>query len=223
MNKLKIDFVLFDLIGTTVKDLNKGESLILDIFHKAFSINGIEIDYDVLNQQRGKSKYQAINNILTVSGYDIEQTDKIYGDFIKLLNESLIYFKEIDGSLRLFSLLKERQIKVGIGSGLPMEFMKSIIKQVGWDINKFDYVGSSDSLGKGRPDPIMIFDSMHKLEITSTRQVLKVGDTFVDVQEGKNADVLTAMVLTGTQGVKELGDLKPDFILKDINELINII
>lgn len=223
MDKLKIDFILFDLIGTTVTDSNNGESLILDNFHKAFASNGIQVSYDKLNQQRGKSKYQAIKNILADTGSNQDQVEIIYSDFIELLNESLIYFKEVDGASQTFALLKERKIKIGIGSGLPWNFMENVIKQVGWDIHIFDYVGSSDTLGKGRPDPIMIFDSMHKLEIKSNKHVLKVGDTFTDIQEGKNAHVFTAMVLTGTQGIKDLGDLKPDFILKDINELISII
>lgn len=223
MKKIDIDFVLFDLIGTTVKDSYNGESLILDNFHRAFLSNGYSISYEKLNLQRGKSKLEAIRSILFESGLDMGLTHKIYSDFIQLLNESLVYFSEIDGAAKVFEYLKGKSVKIGIGSGLPMDFMTNIFKQIGWRSNLFDYIGSADSLGKGRPDPIMIFDSIKKLKIESTNRVLKVGDTLVDIQEGKNANVLTAMVLTGTQTREDIGDLAPDFILEDINDLMRII
>jgi len=220
MKKLELDFVLFDLIGTTVRDSKNGESLILDCFYNAFDLIGYQINREILNQHRGKSKREAIYNILTDNELNIELTDKIYSDFIHLLNDSVIFFTEIEGASQVFKQLKNRQIKIGIGSGLPKEFMTSILKQVGWNSDNFDYIGSSDELGLGRPNPIMIFDSMKKLGLENKSRVLKVGDTKVDIQEGKNANVLTAMILTGTQGIKDLGNITPDYILKDINELI---
>jgi hypothetical protein len=56
MIKRKLDFVLFDMIGTTIRDSSNGDSLIIESFRKAFSLNGFQVSPEVLNQHRGKSK-----------------------------------------------------------------------------------------------------------------------------------------------------------------------
>lgn len=87
----------------------------------------------------------------------------------------------------------------------------------------FDYIGSSEKLGKGRPNPIMIVEAMKQLKITNPKLVLKIGDTLADIEEGSNAGVLTAAVLTGTQGIITLQTAKPDFIFENILGLKTIL
>jgi phosphonatase-like hydrolase len=216
------EFVLFDMIGTTIQDSYNGDSLIIDSFRKAFLLNGFQVSYLEINQQRGKSKKEAINNIITEQKQIHDLADKIYMDFISLLDKSMTCLKEISGAAKVFSFLKENGTKIGLGSGLPLDIMMRIINNAGWESDSFDYIGSSEVLGKGRPDPVMINDSMAKLKINDKSRVLKVGDTVVDIQEGKNAGVLTAGVLTGTQTRDELEKHNPDYILSNITEIISI-
>ena len=223
MVKSVFDFILFDVIGTTVKDNYNGNSLITDCFLRSFIKYGYMISYDKINQKRGMSKREAIRDMLFESGHDPEMTDKIYNEFIGLLMKSVRFFSEMDEASKLFDYLKERYVKIGLGSGLPKEFLVEIINQVGWDMKKFGYIGSSDELGAGRPDPVMIRDSMNKLNIHDKSRVLKIGDSVADIQEGKNAGVMTAAVLTGTQKKEELERSNPDYIFSDINELRKII
>ncbi|RPH30994.1 MAG: HAD family hydrolase [Bacteroidales bacterium] len=217
------EFVLFDMIGTTIKDSYNGESLILDCFYNSFCSNGFQISYEQINQQRGRSKKEAIKNILIGSDHKIDLIDKIYLDFMGSLNKSLDCFTEMNGASVIFELLKEKGIKIGLGSGLPLDFMYGIIKQVNWQIDSFDYIGSSEELGKGRPNPIMILDLMVKFKIADKTKVLKIGDTIVDIQEGKNAGVITAGVLTGSQKREELEKFQPDYIFSDISEIKTLI
>jgi phosphonatase-like hydrolase len=222
MINIMFDFILFDMIGTTIQDSYNGDSLIIDSFRKAFSLNGFQVSYLEINQQRGKSKKEAITNILTEQKQIHDLDDKIYMDFIALLDKSMTCLREISGAAKVFSLLKENGTKVGLGSGLPMDIMMRIINNAGWKPDSFNYIGSSEDIGKGRPDPAMIYDSLSKLKINDKSRVLKVGDTVADIQEGKNAGVLTAAVLTGTQTRDELEKHDPDYIISDINEIIYI-
>lgn len=219
----EINYILFDLIGTTIQDTHNGESLVLDCFFESFRQNGLSIDFDRINRQRGKTKRDAIENLLADEKINPGLPEKIYSDFIGLLKKSITHFKEVKSASTVFRYLKEKNIKIGLGSGLPKDFLVAIIRQTGWDINQFDYIGSSDELGKGRPDPAMIFDSMNKLKIGDPSKILKVGDTIADIQEGKNAGVLTAAVLTGTQKKDELLACHPDYLFEDINELMNVL
>ena len=59
----------------------------------------------------------------------------------------------------------------------------------------------------GRPYPYMIFKNMIELHISSVKNVIKVGDTISDIQEGVNAGVIVVGVIEGssTLGLNERG------------------
>lgn len=219
---LKLDLVLFDMIGTTVKDTAHGSSVILESFAKAFQQNGIQVANEELNRQRGKTKRLAIDLILKQQAIQNELTERIYKDFMNELIHNIDSFVEMPGAALVFNQLKSIGIKIGIGSGLPLSFINRLIDHLNWKHEDFDYINSSDELGKSRPDPIMIEDAMQQLGVFDSQAVLKIGDTINDVLEGKNGGVMTAMVLTGTQTKNDLGNIEPDFILKSISDIPQI-
>jgi len=92
-----------------------------------------------------------------------------------------------------------------------------MVKRLGWVL--VDSAYSSVSLGKGRPDPIMIQVAMKDHGVVEPKQVVKVGDTKVDVEEGKNALCWTVSVLTGTQSKEMLLKSGPDFIISSVSNL----
>jgi phosphoglycolate phosphatase-like HAD superfamily hydrolase len=62
------------------------------------------------------------------------------------------------------------------------------------------------------------------LGITSTKNVLKIGDTEVDVEEGRNAGCgKVVSVTTGAYTREQLQHYQPDAIIDDLLELIPII
>jgi pyrophosphatase PpaX len=68
----------------------------------------------------------------------------------------------------------------------------------------------------------MIFDMMNRYGLTKS-EVLKVGDTTADIQEGKNAGTYTAAILSGTQDEKEILKEQPDFVIRKLSELKTLI
>lgn len=223
MPQNKVDLIVFDLIGTTVRDSGEGESLIVDSFINAFSSHDISLDRGAVIRVRGKDKREAIRNILHETGRPLHMEQDIFGEFMRILRFSLPRFSEMEGTSGVFEWLKARNIKIAVGSGLPMDFVKELIAYVGWLPQWIDYVGSSEQLGKGRPDPIMIVDAMTKLNVTDKSRVLKVGDTAADILEGKNAGVKTACVLSGSQSREALQELQPDYLLNDIRDLFEVV
>lgn len=223
MEKIDIDFILFDMIGTTILDLKEGKSVILESFSRAFVKNSIHVKLDALNEQRGKTKITAIQVILAELNEDANLIETIYKDFMMLLDQSIYNFQSLPEVTSLFKTLKSKGIKIGIGSGLPLEFMNALMQHLKWDKSLFDYINSSDELDLGRPDPIMIQDAMQTLGLPDKSKILKVGDTVVDVLEGKNAGVKTAMVLSGTQNKSNLGSIQPDYIFKDVHSIAQIL
>jgi phosphonoacetaldehyde hydrolase len=61
---------------------------------------------------------------------------------------------------------------------------------------------SADDVPAGRPAPWMLFRVMERLDVYPPAAVLKVGDTLLDVQEGRNAGAWSIAVLAGSS---ELG------------------
>jgi phosphonatase-like hydrolase len=219
---MKFDLIFFDLIGTTIKDSDEKESHVIESFYRSFALNGFHLSYKNVNEQRGKRKREAIRQLIPF-GLSQEVEDKIYDDFMNLLRSSIQNFSEIPGALSLFKFLKNNNIKIALGSGLPLDFIHALIKSLKWENVNFDYIGSSEEFGIGRPDPVMILDAMNKLKIKNVQKVLKIGDTIVDIQEGKNAGVKTAAVLTGTQKKYDLQKQKPDYLLESILQVPHLL
>ena len=196
---------------------------------RAFAKHGIELAPDPINKHRGKQKSEAIQILLKevaeLAPADAECVgDNVYHDFLHELESNLSSISEIDGATELFQHLKSKDIYVGVGSGFPMQVVQAIVSQLGWlDERLLDYVGSADQIGVGRPNPKMILDAMERLNITDGSKVVKIGDTVVDVQEGKNAGAWTVAVLTGSQTEAQLMAAAPDYILSSIRELRTLI
>ena len=70
----------------------------------------------------------------------------------------------------------------------------------------------------------MIQTLIADLGIASSDRVLKIGDTEVDVEEGRNAGCGTVVsVTTGAYSRGQLEEYHPDFIIDDLHELLPII
>ena len=224
-----IQLAMFDMAGTTVNDKVDGHPLMVISMMRAFAKHGIELAPDLINKHRGKQKSEAIQILLKeaadLSPADAERvSDGVYCDFLDELENNLSSISEIDGTTELFQHLKSKDIYVGVGSGFPMQVVQAIISRLGWlDEELLDYVGSAEQVGVGRPNPKMILDAMERLNITDGSKVLKIGDTVVDVQEGKNAGAWTVAVLTGSQTEAQLRAAGPDYILSSIRELTTLI
>ena len=213
--------VLFDVIGTTVKE--RDPETINRCFLKAFTDNNVIADRETFKANRGKDKLAVIHLILSQTQQDASLANSIYNSFAKNVENEIENFYPATGAEEIFNYLRKRLIIIGLGTGLSRELFEKILAHVKWDKNVFDYLGISAEVGKSRPNPDMIFDFMNTVKIANPTQVLKVGDTVADIQEGKNAKVITAVILAGTQTKEELEKENPDFIFNSLSEIKSII
>ena len=66
----------------------------------------------------------------------------------------------------------------------------------------------------------MILLAMKNTGITDAEKVLKVGDSAIDIEEGKNANCgITVGVLTGAQNRAQIQEANPTYIIESLNEL----
>ncbi len=217
-----IEFVMFDMAGTTVDDRLVGSSLVVTAFVGAFAKAGLSIAPEQVHQHRGKEKREAIRSLLRELGQVDspelnEQAAEIYSAFVGKLRAGVDSLREMQGTQEVFRFLRGRAIRVGVGSGFPQEVVTAIVDKFGWeDEGLVEYVGCAELVGVSRPDPKMIIHAMAKLGIADPQRVLKVGDTAVDILEGKNAGTWTVGVLSGSQSEEQLRAAGADHVLSSV-------
>lgn len=221
--------VVFDIAGTTVKD--KGN--IAETFQQAFQEYGIEVAVDEVNKVMGWRKIDAVKSLLELyrPGATTEQpelVEKIHDAFTK----NMVTFYENDTELvplpfaeDLFSSLRNSGVKVCLNTGFTDIITQTILVRLGWGKGKMidDFI-SSDQVAEGRPHAYMIKEMMKRNGITDTASVVKVGDTEVDVLEGRAA--LCGKVIAVTTGAytrEQLVTYRPDYIIDSLSELIPLL
>lgn len=73
-----------------------------------------------------------------------------------------------------------------------------------------------------KPSPKAIAVCARKLDL-KIGECAVVGDSVCDIRAGKNAGAKTVAVLSGIFSMEELAREKPDLILRDVNELLDVL
>jgi pyrophosphatase PpaX len=213
---MAIKAVLFDVIGTTI--LESQPNLVADLFHNSFRSWGIQVTDEEIQRIRGKEKKEAIGTLLAARKMSSDLSSSILESFKANFKSQLTSFTESPDFGDLLEFLRERNIKVGVGSGLAEEMFHMLYTRFKWHRYRFDYIGISEKLSHGRPDPAMIHDMIETVSVPYDK-FLKVGDTPVDILEAKNAGVASAAILSGTISREIIEKANPDFIINRLADL----
>ena len=134
--------------------------------------------------------------------------------------KSLVEKSRLIKSVRsLLVYLRKSGYKLAVASNRPSKFSKILIKHLKID-KFFDEVLCGDELEKGKPHPLILFETLKRLSV-SKKQALYVGDMVV--KTGNSAGVKTIAVLTGSSSRAEIKYSKPYKILKDVSYLRKIL
>jgi phosphonatase-like hydrolase len=231
-----IQLVVFDIAGTTVRD--KGN--VAEAFIAAFKDYGIAIPVAEVKKVMGFRKMDAVILLLEKFGAgkkvklpDMEDAEELADRIHTRFIDRMIEFYRNDETLAplphaeaVFRALKKQGIKVALNTGFTRSITDTILHRLRWDDRSplIDQVICSDEVQRGRPYADMIEVLMDDLGIESSAQVLKIGDTEVDVEEGRNAACgKVVSVTTGAYTREQLEPYGPDFIIDDLQELLPII
>lgn len=226
---MQIELVVFDMAGTTVAD----DGAVAKAFQQAMYENGYNIPAEKINPLMGYKKPEAIKKILQEYETDSSKISEkyiaeIHNRFIDVMLEHYKTSDEVKampGAEDVFIYLKNNDIKVALNTGFSRNIADAIVDRLSWKTKGLiDFVAASDEVPAGRPHPYMIEKIMSEANIDDAKKVIKVGDTEVDINEGKNAGCLYSIaVTTGAFTADELLPYKPSFILNHLSELIPIV
>ncbi len=205
-----IKLVVLDMAGTTVHD----EDFVNVALQNALMEQNVDCSRDDINSVMGMAKPLAIKLLLEMRAKDKESiTNELVSEIHTSFQNKMVDFydnsqtiKEIEGVSEAFRQFNKMNIKVAIDTGFDRRIANAIFQRVGWIENGLvDYTVTSDEVENGRPHPDMVFKAMKHFDISDAKEVVKVGDTPSDLNEGNNAGCgLNIAVLSGACTKEEL-------------------
>jgi phosphonatase-like hydrolase len=221
-----IKMVVFDMAGTTVDENNVVYKTLQKVINEAGYNFSLE---QVLAAGAGKEKLQAIKDIiaLKIAEPDDANAIKIYNLFVDELATAYDSFelKPQPGAEETFQLLKDRNILSVLNTGYNEKTAVSILEKLRWETGKqIDGLITASDVQNNRPQPDMILLAMQKFGIDNASEVIKVGDSIIDIEEGKNAGCsITIGITTGAHTYQQLASANPTSIINNLSELLPLI
>lgn len=218
--------VVFDMAGTTVDENN----VVYKTLRQAINEKGYNFTLEqVLAEGAGKEKLQAVKSILSAYANvtDENVANEIFSRFLVLLEEA---YNTLDvlpqpNANELFKALKERDILVVLNTGYNRKTAEKLVAKLGWEIGAdIDELVTATDVEQNRPNPDMILYAMKEFRISDAAEVIKVGDSIIDIEEGQNAGCKYSVgITTGAHTYEQLQTAKPDYIINNLMELLPIV
>ena len=205
----------FDLDGTLV-DSSK------TIYNAtAYSLAKLGIDFNVNEDLFASTIGKHFVDIFDAFNIDVPDFEKFITIYKINYFEQMEYSKAYNGVEETLASLKDRNIKVSLLTTKIQDQADRIIDH--FDLRKYFnlVMGRRDGIAhKPSPEPLLKICIDLAVDVKNT---LMAGDTELDIQCGKNAGSYTCGVLYGYR-TKELLEIeKPDFIIGDIREILEVV
>lgn len=218
--------VVFDMAGTTVNEYN----IVYKLLHQVLIDDGYDCSLDlVLAIGAGKEKKTALKDVLIELGVFApeniaERLHQVFKDNLEIAY-TIAPIVSMEGAEELFAQLKLMGIKVVLNTGYDYKTAHFLLQKLHWEIgNHIDALITASDVVLGRPAPDMIFLAMQQFHITDSNFVVKIGDSIVDIEEGKNANCgLTIGVTTGAQDEQILQLANPNYIIHHLQDILLLI
>lgn len=218
-----IQLVVFDMAGTTIDDSG---NKVLTALVEAARIHDLPGTSDELNELMGMNKREVFTLLAEqLLDRDSEQVSQLaeaaLATFVERMRAAYSQgVKAIPGTEETFAFLRERGVKIALDTGFDSVIGGLILEQLGWLDGVIDCAIFSSDVSRGRPAPYMIFCAMEQLDVQDVRQVMKIGDSPADLDEGMNAGCGEVIgVLSGAHTAESLGRYRHTRLLPSVADL----
>lgn len=208
--------VIFDWAGTVI---DYGSCAPAEVFQTTFAKRGIAITAAQAREPMGQAKRDHIQAICDMPAVNEAWSNKygqrprdadidaLYADFLPLQKSVLLQFSQlIPGAREACEFLVEQGIAVGSSTGYTRELMDVVVPAAAQQGFQPQAVLCADDVPEGgRPKPFLIWENLKRLDRFPASHAVKVDDTPVGIQAGKNAGCITvAICKSGNEmGLKE--------------------
>ena len=200
-----------------------------------FDIDGVLLDSNVflakLHQKTAKKmslRVPTIDEILRLFGKDwdvIIQTlwpgidsELFKKTYLRIGNVVNVLISPFDNAVEVTEELKKSGFKLAVVSSRPEFYAGDQLKKSGFDLELFDVVVSADDTKNHKPHPEPLLYACEKLNVKPGESVY-VGDSLIDYESAKNANLGFVAVLTGVIKEKEFRENDVKNIITSVSEL----
>ena len=203
--------VVFDWAGTVVDHGCMAPAI---VFQEVFARRDVTVTVAQAREPMGMAKRE---HILAVSRNpevaDLWQQahgractendiDEMYADFIPLQMEVLKdHSTLIEGAVETASECRARGLKLGSTTGYTRSLMEVVCPRAAEQGFAPDSVLCADDTPAGRPAPWLLFRTAELLDVYPMEAIVKVDDTPVGIEAGRNAGCWTVGISTTGNGV----------------------
>ncbi len=215
---MKEKAIIFDLDGTLIDSLTD-IALCANQVLKEFNLPTHDIDdYKAFV---GGGALVLIQNCMPKNSKE-ELVQNVLKRFKEVYDQNLQgNTKPYEGIYDLLKELKNRDIKLGVLSNKPHKFTLKYVEQFFSEYNIIEPHGQKDEIPK-KPDPSAAIDIAKAFNLPC-ENIYFVGDSDVDMQTAKNANMQAVGVEWGFRGVEELIENGADIIVKTPKDILNLV
>lgn len=204
--------ILFDLDGTLIDTID----LILRSFqHATETLLKKKLPDKILLRNVGQP---LLTQMKAFSEEMADELTRVYREHNIALHDKLI--KSYPKTDEVLKELISRGIKLAVITSKGKELTERGLKILGMR-DFFNVVITADDTDKHKPDPEPLLFALDKLKM-SPEEAYFVGDSPFDMKAGKAAGIATVAALWGAFDLSELEPEKPDFVLNDIVEVLDL-
>jgi len=207
MKPEKIKAVLFDIDGTLL-DSNE---MIFRCYEHTFSVHKLPIKTrEQIKSQFGKSLEDCYK-----FHFPNEDIIKLCETHLAFQERNLHLSKPFNSVGETLEKLKNTGIKL---VAITVRSKRTSLKTLEFAriAQYFDMIISREDVKNSKPDPEAILKALKFLKL-SVDEVIFIGDTDIDIQTGKNADIKTIKILHDHKKIDS------DSVIFDIKEVLNLI
>lgn len=193
--------VVFDWAGTTVDHGSRAPAI---VFQEIFRREGLPITAAQAREPMGMAKREHIAAIAAASEVaaawlakfgrpcDDHDIDRMYEKFLPLQKQTLQeHCDVIAGAAESVAQCRGMGLKIGSSTGYTRELMKLVTVAAARQGYEPDCVLCAEDASRGRPAPYLLYEAARQLDVYPLSTIVKVDDTPVGIEAGRNAGCWT--------------------------------
>lgn len=211
-NDLRLSAIVFDWAGTTI---DHGSCAPAAVFQEIFRRRGVPITAAQAREPMGRAKRDHIATVGRMpevdrawreqhGGHGVSDADidAMYADFLPLQRDTLKQHSElIDGAVEIAAWCRSQGLKIGSTTGYTRELLGIVAQAAAEQGYAPDCAFGAEDAPLGRPAPFLLFQCAMKLQVYPMWTMIKVDDTPVGIEAGRNAGCWTIGVTRTGNGV----------------------
>ncbi len=211
---MKFDFVVFDLDGTLINTL---EGITVSVNH---ALKELKIPYEYSEEEVKTFIGRGARRLFRLA-MKREFSEEEYELYLKYYKEDQIVSTVYEGVEETLKILEENGIKLLIYSNKPNEVSQPLIKAKLGNIN-FLHIQGQDPQYPPKPDVTLLLKLLKKYDLID-KKGLYVGDSIVDIETARNANLENCILTYGYGDKKEIEEGSPTYKINKFEDLIKIV